>query len=45
MTSRTTAAIALKTRALPVVSAVAARDFALVSLVLVLVLIITGGAG
>jgi len=45
MTSRTTTAIALNARALPVVDALAVRGLALVALVLVLVLITSGGAG
>lgn len=45
MTSRTTTAIALNARALPVVAVSTVRDLALVTLVLVLVLITTGGAG
>ena len=45
MTSRTSIANASMTRALPVVGTFAVRGLALVALVLVLVLITSGGAG
>jgi hypothetical protein len=45
MTSPTATAIAINARNLPVDRAAALRDFVLVSLVLVLVLITIGGAG
>ena len=45
MTSPTATAIAINARNLPVARDVVLRDFVLVSLVLVLVLITIGGAG